>query len=63
MPNLIELSHEERQKLEQTLTDALTLRDELAEGVDAGLLDELLLQAHDNTIAKARAVLNFTTTA
>jgi len=63
MANLIELSNEERHKLEQTLTDALVLRDELAEGVEAGLLDDLLLQAHDKTIEKARAVLNFSVTA
>ena len=53
----------ERAILEASLTDALALRDELEEGVAAGIMSDLLLQAHDETIAKARALLSFSFTA
>ena len=53
----------ERAILEASLTDALALRDELEEGVEAGIMSDLLLQAHNETIAKARALLSFSSTA
>jgi len=63
MAKTLTLPNAERLILEEVLSDALTLREELVQSVEAGIMSDLLLRAHDETITKARAVLNFTTTA
>ena len=58
MTQRIFMKKEDIARMEEEMVTALALRDEMMPLVEVGILDQILLDSHNNTILKLEALLD-----